>query len=868
MLPQINVVSFKQLTPNQQKAAQIQNGVIQIVAGAGSGKTLTLGMRVAQLIKAGIDPKTIMMVTFTKKAANEMKERVNTASQGNAQGITVGTFHSIAYRHLYKYYRELGYSRQPQVINYGQSLKLIEQSFMEQATEDILDLIDNETIKISIFKNLLNKYSDIREHPVYAKTFSITESVSATWTQEDLGSNYSKSFNVDLITSILNKVEEIKRKENKIDYTDMLVNFLKLLKLPKNRLIFDQISQKVKHLIVDEYQDVNALQHEIAERLGKKADSFMIVGDDDQSIYGFRGAKMEFLIDFKNEHPDVKIISLDTNFRSSQEILNLANTSISNNTNRIEKRLSAHTTESKGKPHFYHCYNQHHQAYLITQEILQDQLLKISLKSHAVLVRQKFEVEMLIEMFIHCNINYSLFLGSETSSLRKDIHNLISFLRIGLNPYEKIPWLRVLPLHKGIDQIYTKQTVDNLFSNHRPPGEDPLEYFIKADFNKFAWSRRSTDRDASLSKMRLFLKNMYWDDEQKERKNVEHSSISNLLLKILDYNENYIGISYERDTLFDHFFKSAQNFRKQLVRFLEYWDPPKNNDNQLSSPIPNIEEDTVIITTIHQAKGLEWDKVYIMNFLKDFIPHKRAKTLKEIEEERRLFHVAVTRAKTHLTVYIPKYRNPWYYEQSKAYPSQFYEDIRKSGDFIEKTIIDNRDWSDTDAIISRLNILEDENPSHSSQPSVKQANQTQKAPNVLANLDNSERDAHACCIQCGKQIQFDQMGKKTQCLECGRSQDDGMIQGKFCHKCGISFSATTVDPFCDNCFLDLCQPNEKGMGYCVCCRKIVKFDPKLFRVRCRTCYFNHNEVLLYCHKCGRKKRIVIQLRIPTPKWMI
>jgi DNA helicase-2/ATP-dependent DNA helicase PcrA len=637
--------------------------------------------------------------------------------------------------------------------------------------------MDNETIKINILKNLYNKYEEIREHPLYSNTFSITECVPRILTQKESGSNYSHSLDVDLVTSILNGLEEIKRKENKIDYTDMIVNFLKLLKLPKYKLIFNDISQKVKHLIVDEYQDVNALQHAIAEQLGGIADSFMIVGDDDQSIYGFRGAKMEFLMNFKNNHPDAQIIALETNFRSSQEILNLANTSISNNTNRIEKKLSAHKIESTGKPCFYHCYNQHHQAFLVTKELMEDKLNNIPLKSHAILVRQKFEVEMLIEMLIHCNVNYNLFLGSETSSLRKDIHNLISFLRVGLNPYEKTPWLRMLPLHKGIDQIYTKQTVDNLFSKQRPPGQDPLEYFIEADFSSFSWSRRSTERDASLNQLKLLLRNMYWDDERKVRKTIVHSSIYNLLLKILDYNENYIDNIYERDTLFDHFFKSAKNFRKQLERFIEYWDPPKNNDSQLRSPSINNEKDAVIITTIHQAKGLEWDKVYILNFLKDFIPHKRAKTPKEIEEERRLFHVAITRAKTHLTVYIPKYRNPWYYEQSKAYPSQFFEDIHKGGDFIEKTIEDNRDWSDTDTIIGQLNVLNKKN--------------TKKSQNhsTSADLDHDETN---------------------------------------------------------------CHPSDKGLGFCITCHTTIKYDPKLYRVRCQQCYFNSSKEFHYCHQCGKK----------------
>ncbi len=772
MNPQLNVLTFNQLTPNQQKAAKIGKGIIQIVAGAGSGKTLTLGMRVAQLIGNGVDPKTIMMVTFTKKAANEMKERVNIASEGNARGITVGTFHSIAYRYVQKYFRELGYSQKPKVVNASQTIKLIETSFMDQANEDLLELVNNETIKLSILRNLSNLYSGIREFPQYAKSFSIAESVSSYGSLKKSEKKYSNSFTNELITSIFHKLDEIKRRENLIDFTDMLVNFLKLLKLPKNKLVFEKISQKIHHLIVDEYQDVNALQHEIAEKLGSKAESFMIVGDDDQSIYGFRGAKMEFLMNFKNFHPDVQIISLETNFRSSQEILNLANTSISNNTNRIEKSLSAHKTKSTGKPHFYRCYNQHHQAFLVTKEILSDKLKNIPLSSHAVLVRQKFEVEMLIEMLIHSDIKYNLFLGSESSSLRKDIHNLISFLRIGLNPYERTPWLRILPLHKGIDQIYTKQAIDNLFSKQRPPGEDPLEYFITTDFNAFLWSRRSSERDESLKQLQLFLKNMYWDEDSKERRNICHSSIYNLLLKIIDYNENYIENIYERDTLFDHFFKSAKNFRKQVERFLEYWDPPKNNDGQLNSPVTNADEDAVVITTIHQAKGLEWEKVYILNFLKDFIPHKRAKTKKEIEEERRLFHVAVTRAKSHLVVYIPKYRNPWYYEQTKAYPSQFYKDMCKSEDFIEETIYDKRDWSDTDVIISQLNLLKSSNIINIS-PS--------KEPQVVSEYEErskSDRGDDGNCIQCGKKIRNDPKGYKTRCYECWKSQHNGLVQGK------------------------------------------------------------------------------------------
>jgi len=631
-----------ELNPAQYEAVMHNNGAALVIAGAGTGKTRTLIYRLARLVEDGVPPESILLLTFTRKAASEMMRRASTLLDGRCERVSGGTFHSFALQILRSYANTIGYENNFNVLDSADS-------------EDTINLIRTNVLTGKLKKRFPRKET-------LQKIFNL--SINKCQPIEDILLNTYPQFldDIDKIETIFNEYQIYKKNYNVMDYDDMLIALLEILQTKPE--IKNKINQKFTYIMVDEYQDTNKLQHKIVLELAGTNQNVMAVGDDAQSIYSFRGAEFQNIMDFPNLFDKCEIYKIEENYRSTQQILDLSNEIIKNSINHYQKDLF--TRKSDGtKPMIIAAEEERQQSLFVVQEILELREQGYQLEDIAVLFRSGFlSFDLEIEL-TKANIPYKKFGGMkfiETAHIK----DMLAYFKVIYNPRDAISWNRILILQDGVGPNTAKKIIEIilnpkinqsniLFPTYNKPKIEELFKFLKDLSNVNIPIGEKANLISIFYKPILEKK---YDDWKKRWKDIE------MFISIADrYNS--------------------------LSEFLQ--------DMAIEPPIESVidieeeskEEEFLNLSTIHSAKGLEWRAVFIIWALDGRFPSsKSAENEQTLEEERRLFYVACTRAKEKLYITYPM--SIFDREQGivLSKPSRFIENI--SEDIAERFVI--QEW--------------------------------------------------------------------------------------------------------------------------------------------------------------------------------
>lgn len=598
------------LNPAQFAAASALDGEYLIIAGAGTGKTRTLVYRVARLVELGYDPKSILLLTFTRKAANEMMNRAAILLDNRCSKILGGTFHSFANLTLRKYYK---------AVNLESSFTILDQG----DSEDVINLIRSQAGFISKEKRFPNKQT-------LNKVFSLSVNTSRK-VEEIIEESYPHFLDdLDKILGIQRVYAEYKRKNNLLDYDDLIIylkNFLHDLSPSAKSLL-----STIKFVMVDEYQDTNKLQADVVLGLTQLNKNIMVVGDDSQSIYSFRGANFKNIIEFPILFPDTKIIKLEENYRSVQPVLDFTNKIIEGAVEKYDKHL--YTRRTGGElPFIVAASTENLQSKFIIDKILELREEGVPLKDIAVLFRSSFfSFDLEIEMN-KANIPFIKFGGMkfiETAHIK----DVLAFLRIAANPKDVVSWYRVLLLHEGVGPKTAQKILDELATSRLT---------IKANPD----AQTSFRYNDSIARLFQLLYQLH----------TKQALPSEKAQLVVDYyypifKDKYDDFNKRKKDL-DIFQNITENY-KSLDSLLADMAIEPIIDTVIDIEAPDKEEEYVTLSTIHSAKGLEWHSVFIIHALEGFFPSSRStENLDTLEEERRLMYVASTRAKQNLFVTYP-----------------------------------------------------------------------------------------------------------------------------------------------------------------------------------------------------------------------
>lgn len=616
---------YNGLNDCQLKAVKHVDGPCLVLAGAGSGKTRVLTTRIANLIQNGIRDYNILAITFTNKAAKEMKERLENIVPGN--NAFVGTFHSLGVRIIRENYLELGLDRNFTILD----------------SEDVLTLI-KKILKDMGLDPKLNSPSYIRNRISFIKNEMLTDG------------EISLYFNTPpekIAEKVYHEYQEVLKKNNSVDFDD-------LLRLPvhlfmTNKEILDHYQEKFKYILVDEYQDTNEVQYKFCRLLAQKYENLFIVGDPDQSIYMFRGANFKNILNFEKDYKNAVIIPLEENYRSTKYILDAANSVIKNNKDRKEKNLWS----SKGegiKTKYYRAYDGKHEMTLVIEEI--KKLLQEGYKKSdiGVLYRTNAQARLAEEEFIKASIEYKV-VGSYYFYSRKEIKDLLSYLKLIVNHNDDISLRRVINVPKrgigatSITNLEKKAKDANTSMFHAIDGGKELA------FKELIVELSKESETMTLTELiDLVLKKTGMQAELEADKSLENELRLDNLMEFKS-----ITASFEEAT-------GSVN----LSDFLE--------EVSLIADISDHKEysDVVTLMTIHSAKGLEFEVVFLIGMEDGIFPHSNS-FLEEggIEEERRLCYVGITRAKQKLYISNAK-RRMLYGKETVNPPSRFINEIDNS----------------------------------------------------------------------------------------------------------------------------------------------------------------------------------------------
>lgn len=608
----------RELNPQQLKVVKDEGGFLLVLAGAGSGKTRTLTYRVAYLLERRVAPEKILLATFTNKAARSMLNRVENLADQYTGKIMGGTFHHIANVILRNYASRLGYRANYSILDSEDSRQLISTCVSE--------------LKIDAKSNRFPKSSVLSE--VISLIFNTQSSL-----EEVLYARYPYySHLVDEITQIALFYSRKKKELCVMDFDDLLLNFQILL--TEHPDILKTIAGRFHHILVDEYQDVNIIQARIIDLLAAEHGNLMVVGDDAQSIYSFRGASCESIINFPRRYPDCKIYKLETNYRSTPEILNLANLSIINNENQYPKELTA-VRPSGIRPVIVYAQNVLKQADFVAQRVTELYHNGIPLSEIAVLYRAHYHSMELQMELVRREIPFDIRSGIRFFE-QAHIKDVTSYMRIMINPYDEIAWRRVLMMYPKIgNQTFLKIWL--------VLGEtkNPLDEFIDGKLIKSI----TTAAKNGIKSCRKHMKEITEipPDERTAEK------IIDTLLNACSYRE-YLQQNYTDAPSREEDLTQLAVFSKQYTSLEDFLNELALLTNMASQDGYEEEEkgDKLVLSTIHQAKGLEWSYVFLIWCTDGMLPLQRALKEKEGEaEERRLFYVALTRAKDQLYLCCP-----------------------------------------------------------------------------------------------------------------------------------------------------------------------------------------------------------------------
>jgi len=606
----------KELNPQQLEVVMAEENPILVIAGAGSGKTRTVTYRVARLVETGIDPFRILLVTFTNKAAREMLRRVEGLLDIPTRALWGGTFHHIGNLVLRKHAKLLGYKDNYTILDREDAKDLISSVVAEMNIDTIskrFPLPDVIEAILNLSANTGRKIEDI-----------IIERYQYFWDQ------------AEAILAIAPKYRDKKKRLNAMDFDDLLLNWKSLLL--GHPEVAQEYSERFQHILVDEYQDTNKLQAEIVDILAQGHRNVMVVGDDSQSIYSFRGANFENIIEFPKRYPDAKIFRLEINYRSTPEILKLANSSISNNERQFPKSLRAMRTGGE-MPALVPLKDEIMQAEFAAQRILELRDQGVPLKEIAVLYRAHYQsMELQLEL-TRRDIPFEVRSGLRFFE-QAHIKDVVSFLRLMCNTSDEIAWKRALKLFKGIGPA-TADAIWTLVSS----SDDPLRTIFTEDALTIVPSRGRAGWSKFLNTIQTLTK--------EELEGAPSPMIEAVLLG------GYMEYLQERWPDYENRAEDLEQLKNYSVRFANletFLSELALLRNVVGEDVveAEVDEERLILSTIHQAKGLEWSYVFLISLCEGKFPaSKSLNDPKGEEEERRLFYVAVTRARDGLYLCYP-----------------------------------------------------------------------------------------------------------------------------------------------------------------------------------------------------------------------
>ena len=626
---------LKSLNPQQKEAVLCTDGPLLIIAGAGSGKTRVLTHRIAYMIKEkGIAPSGILAVTFTNKAADEMKKRIKRLAGLAARDLWAGTFHSICGRILRRDIDKIG--REKNFVIFGQDEQL---SLMKQAIKE-LDFDDKRYKPAAMLDSVSKAKNEMKGPAQYA------ESAMDIWGEKaaQCYALYQK------------KLFE----NNALDFDDMLCFTVELLQTSKETLRHYQ--ERFSHINVDEYQDTNHVQYMLARLLSEKSGNICVVGDDDQSIYGFRGADIRNILDFEKDYPGAKVIKLEENYRSTKNILDAANHVISNNTARKSKKLWTASKEGQ-RPVHYLAKDEQDEALFVLGQI---QKLKADreLKDFAVLYRTNAQSRVLEEAFLQAGIPYRIISGFRFYE-RKEIKDMMALLRVIFNPKDSLSMLRVMGfMLSGVGRI-TLAKLDLAAASRNVPLYEVLKNTDGLDLT--AKTKKSL---AALIETLEYFRSL-----------AATFSASSIMDKII-HRTKYVADLEAEGT--EEALARVENIKEFLSVAIKF--EQNSEDTSLGAFISQISlvsdqdildeaSSSVTMMTFHAAKGLEFPVVFMVGLEEGIFPHYRAMfEPKELEEERRLCYVGITRARE--VLYLTSARERLLFGESWCNgPSRFLEEI-------------------------------------------------------------------------------------------------------------------------------------------------------------------------------------------------
>lgn len=626
------------LNPQQAEAVINTEGPMLIMAGAGSGKTKVLTCRVANLLQKGVRPYRILAITFTNKAAAEMRERVNNMSGPAAKDVWLFTFHAFCARFLRMEIDKLpGYGGNFAIYDTADSQNLIKQILKE------MNLDDKRFQPSGILSRISNAKNALQDAAAFAR---------------QAGDFYEQK-----VADIYSRYEQKLQLNNALDFDDLLMLSIKLLQ--ENKEVREKYKDRFDYLLVDEYQDTNHAQYLLTKFLAAKHRNICVVGDADQSIYGWRGADIQNILDFEKDYPDAKVIKLEQNYRSTQIILDAANAVIENNTGRKPKNL---WTENKSGADiiYFQAVDERDEARFVIEQLQNLQRTENKkLGDMAILYRTNTQSRIFEEMLIKSGISYNM-VGGLKFYERKEIKDIIAYLRVIFNPADSLSLLRIINVPKrGIGdaslakiQAYAAANNVSLFeavSNAAAIDGLSSRFVSKLDdLAGIIFELMNLASEAPVEDLidRVLRDTGYLEELENERTPQAQSRIDNL--------HELISVAQEF---------AASEEENNLENFLAHV--------ALVSDIDDTElgEDAITLMTLHSSKGLEFPVVFLVGMEEGLFPH--ARTLMdetEIEEERRLCYVGITRAKEKLFLSSTKMRT--IYGNTVTYPpSRFLQEI-------------------------------------------------------------------------------------------------------------------------------------------------------------------------------------------------
>ncbi|WP_028295516.1 ATP-dependent helicase [Olivibacter sitiensis] len=632
------------LNPSQRAAVEQTEGPVMIVAGAGSGKTRVITYRVAHLIRNGVDPFNILVLTFTNKAAKEMRERIMQVVGNEAKNIWMGTFHSVFAKILRVEAHHIGYPNNFTIYDTDDSKSLIRAILKEMQLDDKLYNANFVYGRISAAKNNLISAAE------YAKNAQI-QAEDQSGGRSQLGQIY------------LTYTQRC-YKAGAMDFDDLLFKTNVLIK--DHPEVLYKYQSKFKYLMVDEYQDTNFSQYLIVKKLAAMNENICVVGDDAQSIYAFRGANIQNILNFERDYPDLHVFKLEQNYRSTQNIVNAANSIISNNTNQLKKNVFSENEEGD-KIKVVRAFSDNEEGKMVAEAILQDKSLQnLHFKDFAILYRTNAQSRAMEESLRKLNIPYKIY-GGTSFYQRKEIKDLIAYFRLTLNPNDEEALKRVINYPRrgigdtSVERIFIaadqhQKTLWEIVSNPQQfldgrtaAAVYPFGSMIQS-FQVLEKKHKAYDVALHIAQHSGLLKDLY-EDKSVEGLN-RYENIQELLNGIKEFSE--------REDIEEH----GLNVFMQDVALLTNDDNDKN---------PNA--DTVSLMTIHSSKGLEFPQVFIVGLEENLFPSQLSlNSRSDLEEERRLFYVAITRAEKKLTLSYATSRYRWG-TLNNCEPSRFIDEL-------------------------------------------------------------------------------------------------------------------------------------------------------------------------------------------------